>query len=106
MGEQKGGCGDAGAAPEKGEAERGPRLPAGAEEGGGHLVAAGEEKAEKIQPDPLLGEGLQYRVPLTYYYNLNRAKWPGTEPGQQKKQQIFFRLTAFAGPTMAADIQF
>ena len=35
--------------------------------------------------------------PLTYYYNLNRAKWPEMEPEQQKKQQIFFRLTAFAG---------
>jgi hypothetical protein len=44
--------------------------------------------------------------PFTYYYNLNRAKWPGTEPGQQKKQQIFFRLTAFTGRRWAAGIQF
>ena len=25
----------------------------------------------------------QKNFPLTYYYNLNRAKWPGTEPGNK-----------------------
>ena len=29
---------------------------------------------------------------LTYYYNLNRAKWPGTEPGNKKSSKSFSDL--------------
>ena len=44
--------------------------------------------------------------PLTYYYNLNRAKWPETEAGNKKSSKSFSRLTAFAGRRWAAGIQF
>ena len=44
--------------------------------------------------------------PLTYYYNLNRAKWPETETGNKKSSKSFSRLTAFAGRQWAAGIQF
>ena len=30
--------------------------------------------------------------PLTYYYNLNRAKWPGMEPGNKKSSKSFSDL--------------
>ena len=39
----------------------------------------------------------QKNFPFTYYYNPNRAKWPGTEPGNKKSSKSFSRLTAFAG---------
>ena len=29
---------------------------------------------------------------LTYYYNLNRAKWPGTEPDNKKSSKSFSDL--------------
>ena len=31
----------------------------------------------------------QKNFPLTYYYNLNRAKWPETEPGNKKAANLF-----------------
>ena len=34
----------------------------------------------------------QKKFPLTYYYNLNRAKWPGTEPGNKKSSKSFSDL--------------
>ena len=33
---------------------------------------------------------------LIHYYTWQGAKWPGSQTGNKKKQQIFFRLTAFA----------
>ena len=44
-------------------------------------------------------------IPFTYYYNPNRAKWPGTEPGN-KKQQIFSDLLLSLAAPVAAGIQF
>ena len=34
----------------------------------------------------------QKNCPFTYYYNLNRAKWPGTEPGNKKSSKSFSDL--------------
>ena len=34
----------------------------------------------------------QKNFPLTYYYNLNRAKWPGAEPGNKKSSKSFSDL--------------
>ena len=48
----------------------------------------------------------QENFSLTYYYNLNRAKWPEAEPGNKKSSKSFSRLTAFAGRRWAVDIQF
>ena len=31
----------------------------------------------------------QKNIPFTYYYNPNRAKWPGTEPGNKKAANLF-----------------
>lgn len=31
----------------------------------------------------------QKNFPFTYYYNPNRAKWPGTEPGNKKAANLF-----------------
>lgn len=41
----------------------------------------------------------QKNSPFTYYYNLNRAKWPGTEPGNKKSRKPFndFLLGCAAG---------
>ena len=34
----------------------------------------------------------QKNFSLTYYYNLNRAKWLGTEPGNKKSSKSFSDL--------------
>ena len=34
----------------------------------------------------------QKNFPLTYYYNLNRAKWPGAEPGNKKSNYLQIRF--------------
>jgi len=34
----------------------------------------------------------QKNSPFTYYYNPNRAKWPGTEPGNKKSSKSFSDL--------------
>ena len=34
----------------------------------------------------------QKNFPFTYYYNPNRAKWPGTEPGNKKSSKSFSDL--------------
>ena len=44
--------------------------------------------------------------PLTYYYNLNRAKWPGTEPGNKKSSKSFSDLLLSLAAPVAAGIQF
>ena len=47
----------------------------------------------------------QKNFPLTYYYNLNRAKWPGTEPGNKKSSKSF-QTYCFSWPPVAAGIHF
>ncbi|WP_243277202.1 hypothetical protein [Fusicatenibacter saccharivorans] len=44
--------------------------------------------------------------PLTYYYNPNRAKWPGTEPGNKKSSKSFSDLLLSLAAPVAAGIQF
>jgi len=34
----------------------------------------------------------QKNFPFTYYYNPNRAKWPGMEPGNKKSSKSFSDL--------------
>ena len=41
----------------------------------------------------------QKNFPLTYYYNLNRAKWPETEPGNKKAANLF-QTYCFRWPPM------
>ena len=48
----------------------------------------------------------QKNFPLTYYYNLNRAKWPGTEPGNKKSSKSFSDLLLSLAAPVAAGIQF
>ncbi len=48
----------------------------------------------------------QENFPLTYYYNLNRAKWPGTEPGNKKSSKSFSDLLLSLAAPVAAGIQF
>ncbi|MCG4751530.1 hypothetical protein L0N02_10110 [Blautia faecis] len=48
----------------------------------------------------------QKNIPFTYYYNPNRAKWPGTEPDNKKNSKSFSdSLLSLAAP-VAAGIQF
>ena len=48
----------------------------------------------------------QKNFSLTYYYNLNRAKWPGTEPGNKKSSKSFSDLLLSLTAPVAAGIQF
>ena len=43
---------------------------------------------------------------LTYYYNPNRAKWPGTEPDNKKSSKSFSDLLLSLAAPVAAGIQF
>ena len=47
----------------------------------------------------------QKNFPLTYYYNLNRAKWPGAEPGNKKSSKSFSDLLLSLAAPVAAGIQ-
>jgi len=44
--------------------------------------------------------------PLTYYYNLNRAKWPEMEPDNKKSSKSFSDLLLSLAAPVAAGIQF
>ena len=46
------------------------------------------------------------KLPSHLLLQSEQGKMAGNGAGQQKKQQIFFRLTAFAGRRWAAGIQF
>mgnify|MGYP006965348170 CR=1 FL=1 len=46
------------------------------------------------------------KLPFHLLLQSEQGKMAGNGAGQQKKQQIFFRLTAFAGRQWAADILF
>ncbi|WP_262432150.1 MULTISPECIES: hypothetical protein [Oscillospiraceae] len=48
----------------------------------------------------------QKSFPLTYYYNLNRAKWPEAEPGNKKSSKSFSDLLLSLAAPVAAGIQF
>ena len=43
---------------------------------------------------------------LTYYYNPNRAKWPGTEPDNKKSSKSFSDLLLSLAAPVATGIQF
>ena len=42
---------------------------------------------------------------LTYYYNLNRTKWLGMEPGNKKSSKSFSDLLLSLAAPVAAGIQ-
>ena len=48
----------------------------------------------------------QENFSLTYYYNPNRAKWPGTEPDNKKSSKSFSDLLLSLAAPVAAGIQF
>ena len=48
----------------------------------------------------------QKNFPFTYYYNPNRAKWPGTEPGNKKSSKSFSDLLLLLAASVAAGILF
>ena len=48
----------------------------------------------------------QKNFSLTYYYNPNRAKWPGMEPGNKKSSKSFSDLLLSLAAGGRLDIQF
>ena len=46
------------------------------------------------------------KFPLTYYYNPNRAKWPGTEPDNKKSSKSFSDLLLSLAVPVAVGILF